>query len=113
MQKQYGDFMEILVRIKQVPALSHAKIDAVTDVLKQNGADSKMNLYNLCVDKGIYQPRLHSNLRKKATAARGTTTITFKTLMNVTKSTGYAALRHRFAEFSRPKQTKIVNSIIE
>ncbi len=104
--------MEILVRIKQVPALSHAKIDAVTDVLKRNGADSKMNLYDLCVHKGIYQPRLHSNLRKKATAARGITTSTFKTLMNVTKSTVYAALRHRFAEFFPSEANKDSEFII-
>ena len=39
--------MDILVCIKQVPASSKVEVDPVTGVLKRNGADSKMNPYDL------------------------------------------------------------------
>lgn len=39
--------MEILVCIKQVPGSNKVEVDPVTGVLKRNGADSKMNPYDL------------------------------------------------------------------
>ena len=39
--------MKILVCIKQVPASNKVEVDPVTGVLKRNGADSKMNPYDL------------------------------------------------------------------
>ena len=39
--------MKILVCIKQVPASSKVEVDPVTGVLKRDGADSKMNPYDL------------------------------------------------------------------
>ncbi len=39
--------MNILVCIKQVPASSKVEVDPVTGVLKRDGADSKMNPYDL------------------------------------------------------------------
>jgi electron transfer flavoprotein beta subunit len=39
--------MEIFVCIKQVPGTAKVEIDAVTGVLKREGADSKMNPYDL------------------------------------------------------------------
>lgn len=39
--------MNILVCIKQVPASSKVEVDPVTGVLKRNGAESKMNPYDL------------------------------------------------------------------
>ncbi len=39
--------MDIIVCIKQVPASSNVKVDPVTGVLIRNGADSKMNPYDL------------------------------------------------------------------
>ena len=39
--------MNILVCIKQVPASSKVEVDPVTGVLKRDGADSKMNSYDL------------------------------------------------------------------
>ncbi len=39
--------MEILVCIKQVPASSNVEVDPVTGVLKRDGAESKMNPYDL------------------------------------------------------------------
>lgn len=39
--------MNILVCIKQVPASNKVEVDPVTGVLKRNGADSKMNSYDL------------------------------------------------------------------
>ena len=39
--------MRILVCIKQVPASSKVEVDPVTGVLKRDGADSKMNPYDL------------------------------------------------------------------
>lgn len=39
--------MRILVCIKQVPASSHVEVDPVTGVLKRDGADAKMNPYDL------------------------------------------------------------------
>ncbi len=46
--------MEILVCIKQVPASNNVEVDPVTGVLKRNGADSKMNPYDLyAVETGL------------------------------------------------------------
>jgi electron transfer flavoprotein beta subunit len=42
-----GDYMEILVCIKQVPGTSKVEVDPVTGVLKRDGIDSKMNPYDL------------------------------------------------------------------
>lgn len=39
--------MDILVCIKQVPGSNKVEVDPVTGVLKRNGADSKMNPYDL------------------------------------------------------------------
>ena len=39
--------MDILVCIKQVPASNKVEVDPVTGVLLRNGADSKMNPYDL------------------------------------------------------------------
>lgn len=39
--------MDILVCIKQVPAFNKVEVDPVTGVLLRNGADSKMNPYDL------------------------------------------------------------------
>ncbi|MDR3586735.1 MAG: electron transfer flavoprotein subunit beta/FixA family protein [Desulfosporosinus sp.] len=39
--------MEILVCIKQVPGTSKIEVDPITGVLKRDGVDSKMNLYDL------------------------------------------------------------------
>ena len=39
--------MEILVCIKQVPGSNKVEVDPVTGVLKRDGADSKMNPYDL------------------------------------------------------------------
>ncbi len=39
--------MEILVCIKQVPGSNKVEVDPVTGVLKRNGADAKMNPYDL------------------------------------------------------------------
>ncbi len=39
--------MDILVCIKQVPASNKVEVDSVTGVLLRNGADSKMNPYDL------------------------------------------------------------------
>jgi electron transfer flavoprotein beta subunit len=42
-----GTIMEILVCIKQVPSSNKVEVDPVTGVLLRNGADSKMNPYDL------------------------------------------------------------------
>ncbi|WP_231040107.1 hypothetical protein [Pectinatus cerevisiiphilus] len=39
--------MKILVCIKQVPGTNKVEVDEKTGVLKRNGADSKMNPYDL------------------------------------------------------------------
>jgi len=42
-----GEYMEILVCIKQVPGTSNVEVDPVTGVLKRDGVDSKMNPFDL------------------------------------------------------------------
>jgi electron transfer flavoprotein beta subunit len=42
-----GEYMDILVCIKQVPGTSKVEVDPVTGVLKRDGVDSKMNPYDL------------------------------------------------------------------
>lgn len=39
--------MEILVCIKQVPGSNKVEVNPATEVLKRNGADAKMNPYDL------------------------------------------------------------------
>ena len=47
--------MEILVCIKQVPGSNKVEVDPVTGVLKRNGADSKMNPYDLyALETGLW-----------------------------------------------------------
>ena len=45
--------MNILVCIKQVPGTSKVEVDPVTGVLKRDGADTKMNPYDLFKIKDI------------------------------------------------------------
>ena len=47
--------MNILVCIKQVPGSSKVEVDPDTGVLKRNGADSKMNPYDLyALETGLW-----------------------------------------------------------
>lgn len=60
--------MKILVCIKQVPETSKVEVDPVTGVLKRDGADSKMNPYDLYA--------LESALRLREQAGGAVTVIT-------------------------------------
>ncbi|NLY91703.1 MAG: electron transfer flavoprotein subunit beta/FixA family protein [Firmicutes bacterium] len=60
--------MKIIVCIKQVPATSNVEIDPATGVLKREGAESKMNPYDLYA--------LETALRLKEKAGGSVTTVT-------------------------------------
>lgn len=49
--------MQILVCIKQVPASTRVEVDPVTGVLKRDGADAKMNPYDLFALESAFQLR--------------------------------------------------------